>query len=1857
MARFPALPWAVALLLTAPPPASGQEGERPDRPPRDNPPASEVPALVDRVDYAAADQQAHSFDKGLRRSLRFDPLLALNPNRGELRTAIDLQLPPNRLAMRLRLEYNHADPVNRGLGYGWSWGLPEIRPNSRLRERTPFETSGVLGSGELTEVGEDLAPLADRLAAITRQLDLPPAGLRFAPYRPMVDESGTLFVHLLRGQDSAGWIALLLDGSYWAFDPHGRAVLRGDASGPEIRLRWADGLLAEVAAADWRTELDYLPERQTYPRFVADRWLHLPAGLLRVTHRSGPHQRSLRFGYEAGYLRLARWDGAFLPTFQARYEEPSLDEAGEPNDLARHDDRHFLRSSRSAPVEWRRQGAPGKATSIFVDLNGDGRSDEVVFDWAEMKRRSEHQLDSYDWLDVEDDVEDFDRWIARQHLRTEVRIAVVSAPGEAVERRRDESYDLPAGVDPVKYRARLDDDEIATSSVTQGLFFVDLNGDDLADLVSCPGAEELSANRNVASRQGERERVHSHLFLTALSWFAPEKVRGYPHLRDPARIAGGPAVVYLQANDEKKVAAALDQHHASALLGVNRWQRVAGAPFQCHQETVFFDADRDGRWDILAGDTLYLNGSHGRAVTFAPVKVDVRSLFESPGRAIDLAETDHQLLDLDRDGLLELRQSRGTTYDPASDRTLLFTTGTTRALALPPWRKLLASFESAFGGRISVRYAPRGERWVVATIEENPNAGGPPAATPQPLTTRTFSYLTPLHDPYFGLFLGFAEVDETLASESRHQAARIVRRNYTRDVDPQAVLYRSRGRLNGQLQHLSVRAALAAKPLWVRTFEKPAVQPLADSRLWFWYGQLEEAEFDEGSDHYSRFLKTRVSFPVWHRDARGEPLFPLEKQVVKEGRGLPSPVSDALLESVSRSREVRAFDPRLYFSGLVLSAERDRDGAHYRPDLRIRYRTGTALPEEVCRGERCATLQHDPLGRIASGRTATGLDYRISYVGSGPLVESLASEAGQEVRAYAPLTDWLARLETALGGVWHRRFTPDGTLVEVTVRRQEDGPETRFYEAQLAPLQCQEHSCASSRSLELFADGARRLWRLDGFGRIVNTATFYSGQPHWSGDRFYLDGERVFRRQAPGGREHTPQIEWQAWFDPLQRPREEVTLGGSRIAYRYFDGCEIRTVQGVQRFATCLSDFGRPRRFERGSEVDVLEVAATGEVLGSPSHGADWERSPYGEILASASRGGGLQAPPWQRRTVAFSPDGLKATSESGRTWQKNAYDRIVAAGKEHPGPGDTTESWRYEAGVLRQHDLQSAAGELLWQTRFEYDGLGYPSRIDHGAVVEEIRYDPWSRVEARRFENGVELSPRYDGGQVAALAPLLRAVRYTPARRLPFEIEYAGGLVVRLSYFPDSDQLRTVQVLRADGTLLWAEGRERNPQNQIVARTTRSPATAPGGGQLVRETFAYDPATYQLVFAGRPPVRRDPRGRVPHLADTPLGWTDENLTEVGETRLVYDNFGALVGACPRTSPPRLGAPDCFFRLDRDTVLVGGEPIRLVRLGERPVAVLVGATAFPVVADPLGSVRLLLNPEGTAVLWERSFDAWGRKRLRLGAHLGPEERTRALDLERKVVWSYASLIEVPMELGGAIRAGGEPLYLSASRAYSPLLGEWLSVDPLAAWSPDLLLERPGNWDAVRYCGNDPLARTDPTGTSIPGDVWLYRGDGTFSSDAAAVVSNMVDLKSGPYTHASVEIKGSRQYTAVGKGAFVIIDNQDILTNKPPNEPRIIDIYRHKDHKNFNADAATQQAEQRAQKGVQRTGLWGKPYDSNKYLFDGYCSQRPQETLETGGLKLGNHGISTPNDFARDPNFELVETYDTSKQQQTPAPKR
>lgn len=179
----------------------------------------------------------------------------------------------------------------------------------------------------------------------------------------------------------------------------------------------------------------------------------------------------------------------------------------------------------------------------------------------------------------------------------------------------------------------------------------------------------------------------------------------------------------------------------------------------------------------------------------------------------------------------------------------------------------------------------------------------------------------------------------------------------------------------------------------------------------------------------------------------------------------------------------------------------------------------------------------------------------------------------------------------------------------------------------------------------------------------------------------------------------------------------------------------------------------------------------------------------------------------------------------------------------------------------------------------------------------------------------------------------------------------------------------------------------------------------------------------------------------------------------------------------------------------------------------------------------------------------------------------------------------------------------------------------------------------------------PISLVDPSGL-IPGDVREYKSDGSKSANFFIRTQKTLEtFRTGDlsqlhnsaikYSHASLEINVSQQYSADGRGAHIIESNRAILFNEGNHQGRSIDIYRHYNSAQFNGDALTRHSmEYSIAKG--------------NYGVDGWCSQRTEEGLRVGGLNLDNRSISTPHGLSTDSHLIHIGTYNTGHTYTSPS---
>ena len=211
----------------------------------------------------------------------------------------------------------------------------------------------------------------------------------------------------------------------------------------------------------------------------------------------------------------------------------------------------------------------------------------------------------------------------------------------------------------------------------------------------------------------------------------------------------------------------------------------------------------------------------------------------------------------------------------------------------------------------------------------------------------------------------------------------------------------------------------------------------------------------------------------------------------------------------------------------------------------------------------------------------------------------------------------------------------------------------------------------------------------------------------------------------------------------------------------------------------------------------------------------------------------------------------------------------------------------------------------------------------------------------------------------------------------------------------------------------------------------------------------------------------------------------------------------------------------------------------------------------------------------------------------------------------------------------------------------------MTPDPFFLEHPEKCLDSRHECNLYGYAGGNPVSFVDPTGKAA-GDVWLYHSTGDFVSNTIIKMESLAGVP-GPYSHAGLEINDGRVYTATGAGSSVIQSFNEAVNF---GGPRQIDVYSHINSSNFNLDGAVRYAELKTFEMPQMSAFsgHGAGQGANTYLSYGVCSDATQRGLHSGGLDTGNYGfITTPNDFARDSNFQYSHSFVNGQKVETYGP--
>ncbi len=1033
-----------------------------------------------------------SFQKpldGFGGPLKFDPHLEVNTNRGSLKTRIVLALPPNLSGFEsLVLNYNSNQWQNFGLGVGWSWNLPKISENPGTRSRDKYF---VATESEVSDLRQTHEVLNEQLISQIKSyfsMGLGQLPARLSAYRPVIDESGTLWVlGTLESGGPLGWMGLELDGGRIILDAKGRIRLVGKLS-PELKkssliFTWESGLLQKIEPLNqgWSLTARY-EGQQNQLKFIEGEFLTLPLAAKELIIQKGGARRSLVFSSQRGLITKAGFKGedSRFPIFQAAYQNVNQEMSilrSEANPFTRHDDKSTFTLAenfnfeRSAGPEGGLHNLPGY---YYLDLNNDGHTDRIQSHFQTefsglketLSRFKEKEIyfnkDGKKYVAKVKNASAAEIQAALDQIQPQFGVPQMARRNYVTERSEwvsEPSLGLPAGVSPTRYVAEeIGIFEYSKQAATHievipnGNFFVDVNGDGLSDLITCTGSQVAGRLSSEIENDpvGDKKRSHN-IYNLAYAYGAGLGVvgqNGFPTIKhvtegplaDPTPFlnevlddVGPKGRLFVQVIDFEK----LDSQQAQIkeklskggtagnhIAGVSGWREL-NVNFNCHGGTLINDFNGDGYLDLLTGKNLQFFGDNFTPGPSQKIE-NLSTVIVSGSQPLDWTDTSLSAMGLGMDGKITLLNSRGVFFNRATGETQIVKNGITETIQKSPREPLIEKFISVWGGEKRIVWEFKNGLWVVAKEETDPKTPG------QLSYTQKFSYFGGLFNPLFGQFVGFLktqQTNETIDPEA-HEAASVVEKIYSEDSSANSHLLRDWSRLDARLRARNLRAAENQVLLKREVYDWTGLR-LSQKRVRPYISKHSEKIFTDGKgENYAQskiVLRGLWDKDLWARDSNGGLLVPLTQFTRREGHGLYSDHTDQGLDQVDTEKQTYQFMEDIYVLRISKSENLGKEDKPTASPWVATYYSWGAL-EKLCQEKRCATRVYDSLGRLSEISKSQGFWQNAKYNDESVRPSEISNADGTQVLKFDEITGKLLEYKNNLGAKQIFTFTSDGIL-------------------------------------------------------------------------------------------------------------------------------------------------------------------------------------------------------------------------------------------------------------------------------------------------------------------------------------------------------------------------------------------------------------------------------------------------------------------------------------------------------------------------------------------------------------------------------------------------------------------------------------------------------------------------------------------------------------------------------------------------------------------------------------------------------------------------------------------------------------
>jgi hypothetical protein len=1149
--------------------------------------------------------------------------------------------------------------------------------------------------------------------------------------------------------------------------------------------------------------------------------------------------------------------------------------------------------------------------------------------------------------------------------------------------------------------------------------YADVDQDGLKDLILCSFDKKLK-DQTVVMRNGLWDGQKQSTLSYGLFQFLKN---GDSTLFDAN---GAPATVFLQKQDNQALLKHFKEKMSNAELMINHSLWVPGKfGFNCHQNSLFGEFGQDGKLSILTGTNLYSINENQSVISTNLSLEKIRTFFNPVAKEIEIATIPVDIVDSTGNGKLDLVYSYGSYIDPTTrELKLVQNNGQEIAIKRAPHIPLLVEELSSYGGAMSVEYGyssagPIGKTFIVK-----------PTKNPNDAYKIVYNYSGAKIHEDTNTFLGFkkAVTQKNYLNNSNHLVIQEI--EFDRDDSIGPVYIKSRARKNGRIRKSTTKDQL----------NDQADLTLVENSI-FIYKDIEVKDFLSYS-----FVSNSKEFKLasglvkksFVPESFNELLIP-EKEL--------STVFSATSSVKNITESVSTYDSNNYLLQKNISFSKNQNSLAISLVEESNFENGQLTSSKS--GVLQTLYRYDNYGRFINSESSNGNTSNLSYSSSHllQLPEAVATNGVVKTVRYDMLSGRPLMIQKESESPMYYHWNNDDILDSV-VKSQ-----VTLFSLDTFLLNRIQYRMAD-RSFS---------YDLDGFGKFTFLQELDSARNKW---------EKIWTKKYD--------------FNDQVKERDDFALNSNGDSFKtsynlHTDGSlssqlmfnldkgmvekieEIKISRSLEKDKILYThkitnDTINEEEWSDGlkgvvSRVDgfgefSFDKESNGKLVGVNNLGLVYSRDANGSIISS-QKNSGSDAWDTLNRSIDLNQ---QTTLYSSGTKEKSILNSLPSTFSNYKTNGQQhfDEKLSYSNGKLV--NKSSHFGKIEFAETYIYNSENQATSYNNSLFSKSFEYDNLGRVIKESILNGSRpavLNYKYTRGQVVAINNQIN-VKYDRQDRAS-KISFASGVSLAFSYnhkgqlegksFTFGSRNEQVQYTRdINGKILAIESsllgnKNYEYQNEKLVSTASTSVSA---------KFQVNSFSSLLNTEG-----------------LSLEWNKNELRSINNVQF-YNGFNQqFMGACASDATTLAG---CLIKLSDDEYTYGGHYYRRIKLGGATAAILIDDTLYPAITDHNDALIGLISADGSKVEFLRTFDDFGAKVVVTGN----------VELEKKIPFSFGNLIQIPMLNGDVLQ--------SKTRVYLPKVNRWASVDTAAVWSPEMLLNNAGNWNALEYASGDGVNKVDSKGS-------------------------------------------------------------------------------------------------------------------------------------------------------------------------------